>query len=452
MRMRRWDFTAAYLQGALLEGEVVYCLPPPGYTADGRIGKDNRVCKVVKPIYGMTQAGRRWQRSLFPWLEEIGFKATESDSCVFQKTETRATPSGPREEKVVIGCYVDDLQVLYKEDDDDSLYRSFTTALQERWQVEDEGDLTDLLGVEFQFGDGWVKLHQAAYIDRMTNSFFPDGPPKHSSRSKVPCDPTLPQLISDAQTQDPADIDPELVRQYQQIVGSLLYAATNTRPDISYSVGMLSRAMARPTPMLLICALRVLEYLHHSRELGLRYAAKATHKSPVASDELFGMSDSDWAVKHSTTGWLFMLSQATVSWGSKKQVSVALSSCEAEIMAASDAAKEALYLRRFAAELGMTDDPSRSTALFVDNMSAIDVAYNPEHHGKVKHIERRHFFIREAVEDMKIRVPFVATADNWADFFTKALPTKQFVALRNQLMNVPIEDTGIPASAGMGGC
>ena len=106
----------------------------------------------------------------------------------------------------------------------------------------------------------------------------------------------------------------------------------------------------------------------------------------------------------------------------------------------------------FAAELGMTDDPSRSTALFVDNMSAIDVAYNPEHHGKVKHIERRHFFIREAVEDMKIRVPFVATADNWADFFTKALPTKQFVALRNQLMNVPIEDTGIPASAGMGGC
>ena len=84
----------------------------------------------------------------------------------------------------------------------------------------------------------------------------------------------------------------------------------------------------------------------------------------------------------------------------------------------------------------MTSDPDLSTALFVDNKSAIDVAYNPEHHGKVKHIERRHFFIREAVEDMKIRVPFLATADNWAEFFTKALPVKQFVALQNQLMNV----------------
>ena len=147
------------------------------------------------------------------------------------------------------------------------------------------------------------------------------------------------------------------------------------------------------------------------------------------------MTDSDWAVKHSTTGWLYMYNSAAISWSSKKQNSVALSSCEAEIMAASEAAKEALYLNRFLGELDLRHpDPLE---LASDNQGAVDLAYNPEHHQRTKHIERRHFFIREAVERMEIRVPFVRTADNLADFFTKPLTSKQFFALRDIIMNVP---------------
>ena len=127
--------------------------------------------------------------------------------------------------------------------------------------------------------------------------------------------------------------------------GSLLYAATNTRPDIAYAVGMLRRAMGKPTPPDLYAAgLRVVAYLAHHKHIGLRYECDQV--------PLSGMSDADWAVRHSTSGFVFSMSKAAISWGSKKQPSIALSSCESEIMAASEAAKEAVYLDRFVAELG----------------------------------------------------------------------------------------------------
>ena len=165
--------------------------------------------------------------------------------------------------------------------------------------------------------------------------------------------------------------------------------------------------MGRPTPELLDRAKRVLGYLYRTRNIGLRYEA--------SSALLEGYSDSDWGVKHSTSGHTFHLGSATISWASKKQPSVALSSCEAEIMAGSEAAKEAIYLSSFLRELGF--DMAEPPPLKMDNMSAIDLAYNPEHHARTKHIDRRHYFIRECVEHGRLRVPFVATAENVADFF-----------------------------------
>ena len=124
---------------------------------------------------------------------------------------------------------------------------------------------------------------------------MPDGPPL-GQFSKVPCDQSLPQLVADALSQCD-DIDAALLKQYQSIVGSLvLYCATQTRPDVAYAVGMLCRAMGKPTPELLAAAMRVLCCLARTRELGLRY-------TPDQGD-LRGMSDSDWAVQHSTSGFI----------------------------------------------------------------------------------------------------------------------------------------------------
>jgi hypothetical protein len=150
--------------------------------------------------------------------------------------------------------------------------------------------------------------------------------------------------------------------------------------------------------------------------------------------ELAGQSDSDWAVKHSTTGYVFNYSVAAISWTSKKQATFALSSCEAEVVALNEAAKEGVYLRRFLADLGFGSEPPTEVA--TDNTGAKALSYNPDHHEKVEHVERRHFYVRELVEDGLLTVPYVATTSNMADFFTrsKPLPAAQFYSLRNRIM------------------
>mmetsp|Transcript_25587 Transcript_25587/g.54333 ORF Transcript_25587/g.54333 Transcript_25587/m.54333 type:complete len:215 (-) Transcript_25587:24-668(-) len=188
---------------------------------------------------------------------------------------------------------------------------------------------------------------------------------------------------------------------------------------------MLCRAMGKPSPALYECALQVLYYLHHHRGVGLRYAC--------SDAPLSGMSDSDWAVRNSTTGYAFNYCEAAISWGCKKQPAIALSSCEAEIMALSEAAKEGVYLRNFLDDLGFP--PVAATALCTDNSAAQKLSYNPEHHERVKHIDRRHFYIRDLVEDHVLTVPYVATAANMADLFTKPLAASSFFPLRNVIMN-----------------
>jgi hypothetical protein len=209
-----------------------------------------------------------------------------------------------------------------------------------------------------------------------------------------------------------------LLKDYQSLTGALLYCAANTRPDVSYAVGLLCRAMGKPTVELYEAALRVLFYLHWHRDVGLRYGGGTER-------DLSGMSDSDWAVRHSTSGYVFLYSQAAISWGSKRQTSVALSSCEAEIVALNEASKECVYLNRFLDELGFgtRHGPPR---LATDNSAARDLPYNPEHHENMKHVERRHFYVRELVEEQQMVVPFVSTVDNMADFFTKPLEPKLF--------------------------
>ena len=460
LSMRRWDFVAAYLQGELEPGEVTYCSPPPGYTTaevDGRvrlvpIGQGDgveRMCVVTKPVYGMAQAGRRWQRSLFPWLTSWNAESGEDaprlqqsvfDTCVFFCRHSTMTPSGRRDEIMLVGVYVDDLFVLSSHTDEHSLYARFTTDLAARWDVEDEGEVTDLLSVEIERRGDHIHLGQSKYIAKLMSTYAPDGTPSSSlgasyplsahPHGRTPAGEDLPQHVLTAVEQSADDVDRTLLRAYQSLVGALLYCAVNTRPDVAYAVGMLCRAMGKPTPDLYLDALRVLYYLHQHRDIGLRYGASDL--------DLSGMSDSDWAVRHSTTGYVFTYGLAAVSWGSKKQASVALSSCEAEIVALSEAAKEGAYLSEFLAELGFAGRSPLQLA--TDNSGARDLSYNPEHHDRVKHVERRHFYIRELVEERRVVVPFVSTHANMADFFTKPLSGKNFYRLRNAIMNVSSED------------
>eukprot|EP00965_Chrysotila_dentata_P203276 6181614-Pleurochrysis_carterae.AAC.1 len=161
---------AAYLQEELEWGKVVYCRFPPAYETVGSDGRA-QICKVPKPINGMAQAGRRWQRSLFPWLRDWGSTQCFSDPCMFT-TERKVNGCT---QQLVVGCYVDDLFTLYSDDGPGSLYESFTSDLAALWNVEDEGPVSDLLNVDITRDADCVFLQQRKYRGHLVETYLPAG-------------------------------------------------------------------------------------------------------------------------------------------------------------------------------------------------------------------------------------------------------------------------------------
>jgi len=433
-RVRSIDYVAAYLQGEFIDGEVVYCHAPPGSEKIGADGKP-LICRVEKPVYGIPQAGRRLQRRIFPWCTNtMGLRQLdESDSCVFVYDD----PAG--KETFAVGIYVDNLQIVHSAEldeqgeaiDPDSFYAKFVSRLRSDWDVIDEGPMSDLLGVEVDYQqDGSILLHQAKYVKKMIERFYPSGLPTSASKCSLPFTPKLGERIRTALDCRPingATLRPELITEFQQRIGSLMYACTATRCDIAFPVHQLCQCMTCPTDDLMLELDCVFGYLSKNASLGLRF-------SPSVS-ELEGFSDASFEERNSTSGWLVLWQNAPLAWGSRKQKSISLSSCESEIYALSEAAKDMVYFRKLVRGLEPSA-PDGPSLLYCDNKAARDLAYNPEHHNKTKHIARRHFFVRDMVEAFELQVPFVATADNIADFFTKALDAKSFFRFRNIIMNV----------------
>ena len=204
-----------------------------------------------------------------------------------------------------------------------------------------------------------------------------------------------------------------------------MYVANSTRPDIAYAISMHCRNMSSPTPELLAELDWVFAYLQRNASVGLTYNNEDT--------EAMGFNDASFEVGKSTSGFNIMWQGATISWGSTKQTSTSLSSCEAEIYALSEGAKDLVYFRKLLTGLGVP--PKGPSACATDNQGARDLSYNPEHHKRSKHIARRHFYVRDMVEAMELTVPYVRTDDNVSDMLTKQLQSARFHTLRAIMMN-----------------
>jgi len=327
-----------------------------------------------------------------------------------------------------VGIYVDNLQIVHSVEldadgmplDKSSFYYKFISKLREEWDIVDEGPMQDLLGIECDYlPDGSINLHQTKFIRKSLGRFSPNGP-KHKHAS-VPFTADLPRLVIEAaENSSTSDkpLYPELVKPYQRMVGTLMYACTGTRPDLAYAVHQHCRVLSRPTPELMAELEHVFSYLYEYPDIGIRFTPD--------DGVLRGTADASWEVRASTSGWIVYWHGAPLCWGSRKQKSTSLSSMESEIIALSDAAKEVIFLRKYTRGL-VPSLGSGPTILSTDNKAARDLSYNPEHHDRSKHVERRHFFIRDMVEAQEIVVPLVNTHDNDADFFTKPLPPKRFI-------------------------
>jgi hypothetical protein len=231
----------------------------------------------------------------------------------------------------------------------------------------------------------------------------------------------------------------------RQAIGSLMYLANATRPDIAFAVNSVSRHVTKPTKELWKAIQRIIKYLKTTSEIGLHYKK--------SSFDIQGWCDSDYANdttdRKSTTGWIFKLGENTISWKSRKQNSVSLSTTEAEYMAASDASKEAIWLQDLLIELKLIE--KKETILYQDNQGAIFLEKNKTNKSRTKHIDVRYHFIREQVEKGRLDIIYCPTDAMIADVLTKPLPDMAFRRHRLAICSIPLDDN-IESVNSEGGC
>jgi hypothetical protein len=217
------------------------------------------------------------------------------------------------------------------------------------------------------------------------------------------------------------------------MIGSLLYL-TASRPDIAFAVGVCARYQAAPKVSHLTQVKRILKYVSGTCDYGMMY-------SHCNDSTLVGYCDADWAGSaddiKSTSGGCFFLGSNLISWFSKKQNSVSLSTAKAEYIADGSSCSQLLWMKQMLKEYNVMQD---IMTLYCDNLSAINISKNPVQHSKTKHIDIRHHFIRNLVEGKVVVLEHVTTSEQLADIFTKALDAVQFEKLRGKLGICLFED------------
>jgi hypothetical protein len=399
MVVHQMDVKTAYLN-APIDCEL-YVEPPEGYTEHGR-----QVWKLNKSLYGLKQSGRNWNNLLNSHLQEDKFEQSDVDPCMYCRIDEKG--------KVILIFYVDDIIIAASDLD---LLNSVKKSLSDRFQMKDLGELKWFLGIEFKKTQGTIVMSQRQYCEKVLARFgMTDCKPR-----KTTCDDGLDkEPDTSARLDDP--------KSYREIVGSLIYAMTATRPDLSYVVTKLSQKMSDPTERDLSVAKGVLRYLKGTLDYTLTF--KRGDKVQIQ-----GYCDSDWASSYSDrksiSAYVYQLhsNSGLISWKSKKQNIVALSSCEAEYIALSACVQEGLYLKKLITVLYEQDDMYPSVKIGVDNQGAIALAKNPVHQQRSKHIDVRYHFLRNSVLDGTMELYYVPSNENVADVSTKPVTQHKMVEL-----------------------
>jgi hypothetical protein len=411
--MMRWQIGQMDVDSAFLYGDLddeVYTHIPQGYMSRDR--QQGKVWKLQKSLYGLRCAPRIWYDVLSKYLQDIGFMRTTSDSCMF----THGTDINDR----IITCvYVDDIIFIASSH---GKAKWFERKMAERFNMKLLGFPEKLLGMQISKDPEGLHLSQELYITDGLDTFQL----QNSQPKSTPMETGL-QMSGP----DPSDLL-DNQRLYQSMVGTLMYSMIGTRPDISYSVGVLSRHMQSAGPVHLAAAKRVFQYLLKTKSEGLKYRECTKSESPYVRKgtvQLCVYTDSDWANnpedRRSVTGYVCFLGGNPVSWKSKKQPTTTLSSAEAEYVAAAQSCQEITWIRSLLGEIGFEQD--QATQLYIDNQAAQKLSQNPVFHGRTKHIDVRHHFIRDMVSQNQVKLSYVPTDKNVADLMTKSLCKTKFL-------------------------
>lgn len=409
LTIKQFDIKSAFVNAPL--AEEVYVEQPDGF-ADGT----DRVIRLRKALYGLRQAGRAWNETVNVTLARAGLSPLVSDPCVYVKFN-----DDDRSLAALLVLYVDDMLLAYAAE---PTCAAFTAVLKSDYDVDERGIASWMLGMRIQQLPDRITVDQQQYIkDVLANN----GMYECKNRA-TPAD----AVESVPDTSAPADR-----HRYRSIVGSLQYAANCTRPDLSFAASTAGRHLSSPTERDLKMVTHTLQYLHGHASIGLSYC-RSPRSLPQRPLTVTGFCDasfaSDLSTRKSTTGIVFFACGAPVSWVSKQQSFVVLSTAEAELVALSAAAQEACFLHNFLLELRLLDTAVPIT-ISSDSLSAKAIAENPIRRSRVKSLDLRDYFVRQCINRGIIRLAYCPTDEMVADALTKALNKQPFEHHRAKLLS-----------------
>ena len=393
------DVKSAFLNGYIQE--EVYVEQPPGFE---NYENPSHVYKLKKALYGLKQAPRAWYDRLSKFLIEKGFVRGKVDTTLFIKNNNQQT--------LLVQIYVDD--IIFGSTNN-TLCKEFSKLMQGEFEMSMMGELNFFLGLQIKQMKNGIFISQSKYCKELLKRFEMD-------KCKEIATPMSPSTYIDKDESG----KPIEITKYRGMIGSLLYL-TASRPDIMFSVCLCARYQSCPKESHLVAVKRIMKYLKGTTNVGLWYPKGSTCS-------LYGYTDSDFAgcklERKSTSGTCHILGNALVSWSCKKQACVALSTAEAEYIAAGSCCAQILWLKQQLHDYGIK---LGCISIKCDNTSAINLTKNPVMHSRTKHIDIRHHFLRDHVLKNDVKLDFVDTSAQLADIFTKPLPKESFFKIRLEL-------------------
>jgi hypothetical protein len=413
----------------------------------------NIACKLNKALYGLKQASRQWQLFLTSILEKLDFMPLKIDNSIFIH----------KYQAIILATHVDDILVFAKDINlVNNLYKDVSRI--SKLEITNLGEIKEFLGVEIirDRTKRSLLITQRSFINKLLS--------KYNKLTNKPKTLPLPIGVKLSKNLEPTENN-KIIKRFQQEVGSLIYLTIFTRPDLVYSVNYLARFMSNPSIEHYNYLDNIFSYLLKTRDLALDLTLEPLKQSThynrnsstldytINSINLIGISDADWGgdldSRKSTGGNIFILDNSkdnyssnsiAISWLSKLQKIVAISSTEAEYIALKEATKESLYLQNFIKELFNYNSIKKYSSIFnkvntikTDSVNAIELAKNPTYHARTKHVDITYHFVRENLLSSNIDLVYENTSTILADNLTKATSNPKFQDFKSRIGLIRID-------------
>ena len=404
---KQYDAINAFINS--LMNEEVYVQYPEGMTPPNHV--IDPCFLLLRALYGLKQSPLLWLQEVTSTLLELGLVPVPGVDCLFTN------------KWIILFFYVDDFVILYRTKDEKK-FTEFEAALLSKYEIRSLGNLNWFLNIRVLRKDDKLYLCQDSYIDKLVERYhIPTGGPA----------PRTP-LLTDPLVQNEDSATKAQIHAYQQRIGSLTFAATTTRPDISYATSKLAQFLTNPSPAHLTAANRLLQYLHHTKTLAIEFSDSDVN--PI----FFSSSDAAFAddakTRKSSFGYLIQLYGGPIDWKASKQPTVTTSSTEAELLALSETARQSLWWKRFFGNIQF--DTKQKTTIYCDNKQTLSLmeAETPRLSTRLRHIDVHGCWLRQEVQEKNITTSWIPTAEMPADGLTKPLPNQKhqnFIKLLNMI-------------------